>query len=80
MLEPSDWNALPICADIKGEVPERPLRFRREFDVRAGLVAARLYSSALGICAWECNGTATSDELLAPGWTSYTPPHPVPHH
>ena len=62
---------MPITATFAGEAPERPIRFRREFTVRPGLVRARLYVSALGIYTAECNGAPVGDHVLAPGWTSY---------
>jgi alpha-L-rhamnosidase len=71
LLAPTDWLATPITADLAGEAAERPIRFRRQFDVGHGLVSARLYCSAYGIYTAECNGAPVSDELLTPGWTSY---------
>ncbi len=71
LLEPSDWTAVPVTADFDGIPPERPIRFRRTFTVRLGLVRARLYTSALGIYTVECNGSPVGDHVLAPGWTSY---------
>ena len=71
LLEPSDWAAVPITADGVGEDPERPVRFRRAFAVRAGLRRARLYASALGVHTTWLNGSPVGDEVLAPGWTSY---------
>lgn len=71
LLDPSDWSAVPITADVPDEAPQRPRRFRRAFDVDEGLVRARLYASALGIYTAELNGQPIGDEVLAPGWTSY---------
>ena len=71
LLEPSDWTAMPVTADLDGVSPERPIRFRRTFAVRSGLVRARLYVSALGVYTAECNGSPIGDHVLAPGWTSY---------
>lgn len=71
LLDPSDWSARPITATFSSEAPERPIRFRRTFSVRDGLVRAWLYASALGIYTAECNGQRVGDEVLAPGWTSY---------
>ena len=62
---------MPITATFPDTPPERPVRFRRTFAVRAGLVRARLYASALGIYTVECNGSPIGDDVLAPGWTSY---------
>jgi len=71
LLNAADWAALPITASRLDVAPERPIRFRRTFQVQGGLVRARLYASALGIYTAECNGQAIGDEVLAPGWTSY---------
>ena len=71
LLEPSDWMAVPVTVDFDGAAPERPIRFRRTFTVREGLVRARLYASALGVYTIECNGSPVGDDVLAPGWTSY---------
>ncbi len=65
-----DPRTVPITARLDDR-PERPIRFRREFDVRAGLLTAELRVSALGIYEAECNGDVVGDEVLAPGWTSY---------
>ena len=70
LLEASDWLAVPVTAAFPDEVPERPVRFRRRFEVRDGLVSARLYVTAFGIYDVRCNGEVVGDELLAPGWTS----------
>ncbi len=71
LIDPSDWTAVPITATFADTPPERPVRFRRAFAVRPGLVRARLYASALGIYTVECNGSPIGDDVLAPGWTSY---------
>jgi alpha-L-rhamnosidase len=72
LLEHGDWHAVPVTAHLEGIEQERPLRFRRRFTVEDGLRHARLYSSAFGMYAAECNGRPLSnDEVLAPGWTSY---------
>ena len=44
---------------------------RKEFDLPAGVVQARLHVSALGLYEVECNGRRVGDHVLAPGWTSY---------
>jgi alpha-L-rhamnosidase len=71
LLDPSDWTAVPIVATPPHGGRERPIRFRRAFEVREGLARARLYASALGVYTVECNGRMIGDEVLAPGWTSY---------
>jgi alpha-L-rhamnosidase len=71
LLDPADWTAVPVYATFAETPPERPIRFRRGFLVRPGLVRARLYASALGVYTVECNGSTVGDDVLAPGWTSY---------
>lgn len=65
------WIARFISSPI--DTPAAPL-FRREVEVPRGhgeVTAARLRVSARGICEASINGQPVSDELLAPGWTSY---------
>jgi alpha-L-rhamnosidase len=71
LLLDTDWSAVPITASIPDAVPEQPVRFRKEFVVDDDVVHATLYSSAYGIYTATCNGQSVSDEVLAPGWTSY---------
>jgi alpha-L-rhamnosidase len=44
---------------------------RREFTVRPGVKAARLYITALGLYEAQINGVVVGDHVLAPGWTVY---------
>lgn len=73
LLSPSDWDARFITSswdeDTSASQPS-PL-LRREFDVAAGLVKARLYITACGCYEASINGQRVGDEVLAPGWTSY---------
>ena len=46
--------------------------FRRDFPVNSGLQRATLKVTALGIVVPRLNGARVGDEVLAPGWTSYT--------
>ncbi|MDF2731626.1 MAG: Bacterial alpha-L-rhamnosidase [Desertimonas sp.] len=71
LLDPTDWTALPITAVFPEFAGERPIRFRRSFTARRGVIRARLYVSALGVYTVDCNGARLGDEVLAPGWTSY---------
>ncbi|WP_433060231.1 family 78 glycoside hydrolase catalytic domain [Dactylosporangium sp. CS-033363] len=45
--------------------------FRREFELPAEPVRARLYATAHGVYELELNGERVGDHVLAPGWTSY---------
>jgi alpha-L-rhamnosidase len=73
LLDSDDWTASFVTPDWEEETskPQPSPMMRREFDVRAGLTSARLYITALGLYAAEINGTAVSDHVMAPGWTSY---------
>ncbi|MEW2353397.1 glycoside hydrolase family 78 protein [Spirillospora sp. NPDC029432] len=64
LLEPADWTARFVT-------PGEGSLVRREFQVRAGVRAARLYATALGVYEAELNGRAVGDHVLAPGWTAY---------
>lgn len=53
--------------------PLRPIRFRKEFTLPDGTTPnARLYITAYGVFEAYINGQLVSEELFAPGWTSYT--------
>ena len=45
---------------------------RRDFGVKGKVVKARLYASALGIYAFRINGKRVGDDLLSPGYTTYS--------
>ena len=73
LLEPGAWSAraitLPDDPGSRGQSPSPVLR--REFDVPAPIASARLHVTALGVHRVSLNGRLVSDDLLAPGWTSY---------
>jgi alpha-L-rhamnosidase len=73
LLDPADWRARFVTPDWDEDTsrPQPCPLLRREFDVRAGVTAARLYVSALGVYEVEINGALAGDHVLAPGWTSY---------
>jgi alpha-L-rhamnosidase len=73
LLQVSDWTARFITPDWDEDtsVDQPSPILRREFDVRPGLVAARLYASALGVFEAQINGAVVGDHVLDPGWTSY---------
>ncbi|WP_084105812.1 family 78 glycoside hydrolase catalytic domain [Demequina sp. NBRC 110056] len=51
--------------------PRPTFRARTTVVVREGLVSASLTTTALGVYDAVIDGTPVSDEVLAPGWTSY---------
>ncbi len=73
LLSADDWSAVPIGADRELDPADDhpPVQLRREFEVGAGLVAARLYVTACGLYEAEINGRRVGDDVLTPGWTSY---------
>ncbi|XXH05680.1 hypothetical protein Hte_012115 [Hypoxylon texense] len=75
-LNRDDWKASFITSSerIGPNGPLQPLRFRREFtlDTPPGKQwHARLYVTAMGVFQSYINGKLTSNEEMAPGWTSY---------
>ena len=46
--------------------------FRKDFEVKDGLVSARLYATSLGIYEAYINGSKVGDQKMAPGWTNYS--------
>ena len=73
LLRPNDWSALfirPGWEEDSSPLQPSPM-LRREFSVKAGLVRARLYVTALGVYEAQINGMPVGDHVLAPGWTSY---------
>ena len=53
-------------------VPQPSYHFRRDFDVPKKIMKARLYASALGIYTFYINGKPVSDDVLSPGYTTYS--------
>ena len=73
LLDAGDWSAEFVGPDaIAAADPAQPVAYlRKEFDLPAGFVQARLHVSALGLYEVECNGRRVGDHVLAPGWSSY---------
>lgn len=73
LLQPTDWEvdwvSPSMAAPHDGPRPAHLLR--AEFTVAGDIRSARLYATAHGLYEVEVNGRAPSDELLAPGWSSY---------
>ncbi|WP_433892679.1 family 78 glycoside hydrolase catalytic domain [Streptomyces sp. CA-111067] len=56
----------------RAAVSHRPSpHLRRDLDLPAPAVRARLYASSLGVHELRINGVRVGDEELAPGWTDY---------
>ena len=73
LIEPGSWSAdaitLPNDPGRRAQAPAPILR--REFDVAAPIARARLHVTAHGVHRVSLNGRPVSEDLLAPGWTSY---------
>ncbi len=67
LLEPSDWRASMIAASVDTPV----VRFTKRFDVTEPS-GGRIYATAHGVMSLRLNGRDVSDEVLAPGWTSFS--------
>ena len=59
--------------DVLGRpwVPDSVKALRDTFTVRAPVVSARLYATALGAYELFLNGTRVGDDVMDPGWTDY---------
>ncbi|KAL2810242.1 bacterial alpha-L-rhamnosidase domain protein [Aspergillus granulosus] len=77
LLHPQSWQGCllvePDESTEQAAGKHRPVTFRRQFAVPAGvqIARARLYITAHGIYNACINGHRVGDQLLAPGWTSY---------
>ena len=73
LLHQGDWIAHFISPDWDEDItrPQPCPLLRREFDVRPGVVKARLYVTALGVYEAQINGVVVGDHVMDPGWTSY---------
>jgi len=73
LLDSADWVARPIAwAEDPGAEGVGPSpRFSRAFTLAGSPGSARLYVTALGIHETRINGKLVSDDVWAPGWSSY---------
>ncbi len=67
------WQAKWITPDAGAIAPDAEPAYllRRTFEAAEAISSARVYASALGVYEVYVNGEKASDDLLAPGWTSY---------
>jgi alpha-L-rhamnosidase len=73
LLKPTDWSAhfvSPAWTEDTSHPNPAPY-LRREFELRPGVKAARLYITSLGLYEAQINGSIVGDQVLAPGWTVY---------
>ncbi|MFD0693365.1 family 78 glycoside hydrolase catalytic domain [Paenibacillus sp. GCM10027628] len=73
LLEQSEWKAEWITPHPSEIDPQSEPAFllRKTFEVLGDVQSARIYATAAGVYELYVNGSRVSDELLAPGWTSY---------
>jgi alpha-L-rhamnosidase len=74
LLHPKDWTGRFVTPgwDEDTTRPQPSPMLRRGFTLRSSVKRARLYLTALGVYEAEINGERVGDEVLAPGWTSYS--------
>ena len=72
LMTPSEWKAKWI------ELPGDTLRyspspyFRKEFTAQKPVASARVYVTSHGYYQVQINGKKVGDQVLTPGWTSYS--------
>ncbi len=73
LLDAADWVAAAITIpDDPGSDRQSPSPVvRRSFELPPGILSARLYVTALGLHRTTINGRPVSEDVLAPGWTTY---------
>jgi alpha-L-rhamnosidase len=79
MLSPKDWQAKWIQRRSGMDLPDAesfndnpaPI-LRKEFALDKKIARARVYVSGLGYFELHLNGECVGDDVLNPGWTSYT--------
>jgi alpha-L-rhamnosidase len=79
LLAPADWRAawitrkraVPLSEQQLFEDDPAPL-FRKEFLLAKKISRARVYVSGLGYYELRLNGRRVGDQVLDPGWTSYS--------
>ncbi len=73
LLDSGNWQADWITPDWDEDVsqPQPAPLLRRSFGAESGIVAARIYVTALGLYELRLNGQRVGDAVLTPGWTSY---------
>jgi alpha-L-rhamnosidase len=74
ILDAAEWKAQWITPAPDKIAPDAEPAFllRNQFEVKKAVLSARAYATAEGVYELYMNGTKIGDELLAPGWTSYT--------
>ena len=73
LLDESDWTVdwWSPSESAPVEAPRPAYLLRAAFQASGEVRRARLYATAHGVHELEVNGSRISDEILAPGWSSY---------
>lgn len=73
LFEPADWKGVFIRPGWTEDtsIPQPGPLLRKEFSLSKTVRQARLYATALGVYELRLNGKPVSDQIMAPGWTSY---------
>jgi alpha-L-rhamnosidase len=74
LLAPSDWTAQWIEPDLPEDpsVPQPSPMLRRAFTLKGAVRSARVYVTSHGLYELSINGKRVGDDVLTPGWTSYS--------
>lgn len=74
LFEESEWKAEWITPNPAELAPlTKPIfLLRKQFELKENIASARVYATGVGLYELYVNGERVGDELLAPGWTSYS--------
>ncbi|OBT81955.1 hypothetical protein VE02_09499 [Pseudogymnoascus sp. 03VT05] len=73
LLQAEEWKASLIQPEnSNADEPHRPVIFRDLITIQSPVRSGRLYISAQGVYEARINGQQVGDDVLAPGWTSYS--------
>ncbi|MDF2789394.1 MAG: alpha-L-rhamnosidase [Neobacillus sp.] len=74
LFETTEWKAKWITPDPQEVDPasEPSFLLRKEFDLKEGIESARIYVTGVGLYELHLNGIRVGEDLLTPGWTSYS--------
>jgi alpha-L-rhamnosidase len=72
LLSESDWKAKWI--EMEGDTLQYSPspHFRKEFNLGKSITSARIYVTSHGFYELHLNGKKVGDQVLTPGWTSYS--------
>jgi alpha-L-rhamnosidase len=74
LVEVAEWLARFVTPTWQEDItrPGGAPLLRREFNLTKGIAKARLYVTALGVYEAYLNGELVGDQVMSPGWTSYS--------